>query len=181
MREVQSLEYTYVVTGPYADADPLLYLSAREPEAEITGTFNVQQKRAVLLGDGHGKVSLTTMRDVGKFVAAALLRPEAVRNKAIHVNSFTATPLEILKEFESQTGGASWGYSITSLDDLKRLEAEAYEKKNPMAGVITLRRIWTSGGTLYDQRDNHLLDMEHDVDTLKSAVAQAIEYQLKTS
>jgi hypothetical protein len=78
------------------------------------------------------------------------------RNRALKVNSFTTTPNEILAEFEKQTG-AKWEVSYTPLDELRVLEKEAYEKNEPYAGGITLRRIWTEGGTLYETRDNDLI------------------------
>lgn len=195
------LEYTYIVTGPYADADRSLYLSAQAPEKEIWGTFDVHRKRAVLLGDGNGKISLTTMRDVGKFVVAALLQQQkqqqqqqqqqhgnggngdgngVTKNRALRVNSFTTTPHELLSEFERQTGGGEkWQVGYTSVEELERLERE-----NP---VVTLRRIWTSGKTLYAKRDNdELLNgaKEEDdgffcLDNVESAVAQAIDVQRK--
>jgi len=114
---------------------------------------------------------------VGKLVVAALLHPDVARNKALHVNSFTTTPKEIVAEFERQTGD-SWDVGYTSLDELKELEQKAWATDDPLAGVATLKRIWTSGGTLYDQRDNHLIDMEGSkVDSLADAVKQAIQVQ----
>ncbi|KJX93515.1 isoflavone reductase family protein [Zymoseptoria brevis] len=170
LKTIQNLEYTYVVTGPYGDSDGGLYLSAKSPEREEEGTFDVQRKRAVLLGDGKGKISLSTMRDVGKMVVAALLHPEASRNRALHVNSFTTTPNELAEEFQKQTD-EKWDVAYTSLDRLKQLEQET-------GGPLTLRRIWTEGGTLYDERDNELIGLKDgDVDTLQSAVALAISVQ----
>lgn len=181
LEDVKNLEYTYVVTGPYGDADRGLFLSAVPAEQEAMGTFDVGRKRAVLLGDGTGKVSLTTMRDVGKFVAAALLHPDAARNKALRVNSFTATPKQIAAEFEKQTG-ESWELGFTSLEELKRIEKQAWASNDPRAGPMTLRRIWTEGGTLYDERDNGLIEMEGGkVDSLASAVKLAIGVQGKTA
>lgn len=178
-KEVKKLEYTYVVTGPYGDADTHLYLAAIPESEEEGGTFDVARKRAILLGDGNGKISLTTMRDVGKLVAAALLHPEHIKNKAIHVNSFTTTPKELVAEFERQTGGDPWRVDITDLETLKKLEKEAYAAGAARAGSYTLRRIWTSGGTLYEKRDNDLIGMEDGLDSLQTTVAQAIEVQKK--
>lgn len=156
----------------------MLYLAAKKEENEEEGTFDVQRKRAVLLGDGDGKVSLTPMRDVGKLVVATLKHPESCRNKAIRVNSFTTTPRELLAEFEKQTG-QQWSVSYTSLERLKQLEEEAWKQGLPRAGTITLRRIWTSGKTLYEKRDNDLIDLEDGLDDVESAVRQAIEVQTK--
>ncbi|CZT23655.1 related to phenylcoumaran benzylic ether reductase [Ramularia collo-cygni] len=176
-KEVTNLDYTYVVTGPYGDADGGLYLGARKPEEEAVGCFDVKRKRAVVIGDGNGKISLSTMRDVGKFVVGALLHPEESRNKALHVNSFTTTENELVTEFEKQTGGQKWDVGYTSLAKLRELEEEAYKNGNPKAGGITLRRIWASGGTLYDQRDNHLIGLEEGIDDLQSAVQLSISVQ----
>lgn len=176
LKGVHNLEYSLVVTGPYGNAESGLYLSAREPGKDAAGSFDVKNKRAVLIGDGNGPISLTTMRDVGKLVVAAILHPEASKNKALKVNSFTATPNEIVAEFEKQTGD-KWDVSYTSLDKLKQLEKEAYDEKNPQAGGFTLRRIWAEGSTLYDHRDNGAIDMEGKMDSLKTTVEQAIAVQ----
>jgi hypothetical protein len=52
------LEHSYLVTGPYADG----YMSPakRDPRA---GSFDVSEKKAVLLGTGDEKISLTTMKE----------------------------------------------------------------------------------------------------------------------
>ncbi|EMC96534.1 hypothetical protein BAUCODRAFT_148130 [Baudoinia panamericana UAMH 10762] len=181
LKATKDLEYTYVVTGPYGDADRGLFLSARPPEDEAGGTFDVKRKRAVLLGDGNGRISLTTMRDVGKLVVAALLHPEEAKNRALRVNSFTTTPKDIVAEFEKQTGGQSWSVDFTPLSQLKQLEQQAWERGDAHAGTLTLRRIWSEGGTLYEKRDNALIGMEDSVDSLQDAVKRAIEVQSKAT
>ncbi|KAJ5084489.1 hypothetical protein NUU61_009068 [Penicillium alfredii] len=151
----QDLEYTYVVTGPFAE----MYLH-QTPGVEEAGGWDVKRQRAVLLGDaGTEKISLTTMKDVGTLVLCTLLTdsPET-RNRALCVNSFTTSPAEIHAEFERQTGGQPWeSVSRTPLAWLRELEAAAWEAGNPAATVLTLRRIWTEGGTLYAQRDNGVI------------------------
>lgn len=122
----------------------------------------------------------TDNNSVGKLVALAALHAEASRNKALRVNSFTATDLEILKEFEKQTG-TKWKVSYTPLDQLKKLEQEAWSAGAPYATGATLRRIWAEGGTLYEKRDNRLIGAEDAVDTLEDAVADAIKQQTKSS
>ena len=51
------LEYTYLVTGPYSD----LYFGPPMAAAPRAGGFDVQGKKATLLGDGKGRVSFTSM------------------------------------------------------------------------------------------------------------------------
>jgi hypothetical protein len=162
---VKRLQYTYLVTGPYADG----YIS--RSRGARGGSFDVKARKATLLGTGDEKISLTTMQEyyflkavgdmltahsVGRLVVASLRHPVESRNRALKVNSFTTTPKEILAEFEKQTG-AKWEASYTPLDELRALEKEAYEKGEPYAGGLTLRRIWTEGGTLYEKRDNDLI------------------------
>jgi hypothetical protein len=55
LKEISGLDFTYVVTGPFAYG----YLSAGKSTPAI-GSFDVQGKSAVVLGDGKGKISLTT-------------------------------------------------------------------------------------------------------------------------
>ena len=174
----RSLEYTFVVTGPYGDADRGLYLSAAPEETEVSGSFDVKRKRAVLLGDPDGEINLTTMRDVGKLVVATLCHPMEAKNRALLCNSFTTTPRAILKEFEKQTGGDAWEVGLTDLETLKGLEKEAWARKDARAVPLSLRRIWSDGGTLYGQkRHNAVIGMDDGVDSLQSAVGQAIKVQ----
>lgn len=167
--KVDNLKITYLVTGPYSD----LYFGV-SPDERV-GSFNVQTKRATLLGTGQEKVSFTTMRDVGRLVVAALRRPTAEAERILKVKSFTTTPADVLQEFERQMG-AKWDVAYTSLEELKRLEEEAWEQDSGLKTVYTLRRIWTEGGTLYESNDNDKIDMrEGDMETVESQVRKAIE------
>ncbi|KAK0103128.1 hypothetical protein ONS95_000696 [Cadophora gregata] len=173
LKETSGLDYTYVVTGPYADVGGYLGAATNHPEI---GSYNVKEKKAVLIGDGKGPISLTTPNDVGKFVVKALLHPEASRNRALKVNSFTTTPADIVAEFERQTGD-NWSVSYTSHEKLRELEKEAHASKNPSATVYTLKRIWAEGGTLYEKRDNALIDAD-DTETFEEAIKATIASQL---
>lgn len=168
---VKTLAHTYLVTGPYAD----LYAGSMESE-KAAGSFDAKTREAVLLGDGEGPISLTTMADVGRLLVAALKNPEYCDNKAIKVNSFTTTPAAILAELERQTE-TRWKVSYTPLDELRAREKEAYESGNPLAGLYTLRRIWTEGRTLYDARDNEAIGVTK-TDTLEMVVQDTIRGQV---
>ncbi|PWY90224.1 NAD(P)-binding protein [Aspergillus heteromorphus CBS 117.55] len=175
LKEVRpSLEYAYVVTGPYADFPFYLGRSTRCPQA---GTFDALAKQAVLLGDGTGRVSLSACDDVGQFVVHALTHWDGARNRALKLNSFTTTPADILAEFEAQTG-AQWTVEYTSLDQLRSLEREAWAKEAPEATGCTLRRIWTEGGTLYDRRDNEDIGVT-ETKTLGELVTGSIRSQVE--
>ncbi|KAK3110426.1 hypothetical protein LTR53_015298 [Teratosphaeriaceae sp. CCFEE 6253] len=168
---VKRVEHTYVVTGPYAE----MALSSGMPGWPGAGRYDVKAREATLIGSGDYPVSYTSMPDLGTLVVKALLHPEDTRNRALRVNSFTATHNEVLAEFEKQLG-EKFSVSYTSLDELKRLEREAWEKGDPLATPITLRRIWSGGGTLYERRDNGLIDGE-DTETLATVVERIIRSQ----
>jgi hypothetical protein len=112
---------------------------------------------------------------VGKFVVAALKNTAASRNATLIVHSFTATPHEILAEYEQQTG-CEWEKSYTTLERLKEIEKEEYQVYSALATVVTLRRIWTEGGTLYKYYDETILG-QIDSETLQSQVAANIRKQ----
>jgi hypothetical protein len=102
-----------------------------------------------------------------------LQHPDASRNKALIVNSFTTTPEEILAEFENRTG-TKWEVEYTSLKKLKEMEEQAWQDQDPMAAVLTLRRIWTEGGTLYEKRDNSLIG-DPPTETVADQVRHAVQ------
>lgn len=61
-----SLDYSYIVTGPFVDVPG--YLSSADGRYPLeAGTFDVKKKQAVLLGDGNGKIGLTTNKEYAPF------------------------------------------------------------------------------------------------------------------
>lgn len=90
------------------------------------------------------------------------------------MQSFVVTPGEVLAEYEKQTG-SKWDVTKTPLDEVKALEAKLWEEGNPRATLVTLRRIWAEGGTLYAQNDNGGIGMKpEDLDSLEVAVGKAL-------
>lgn len=168
---LRKLEHTYLVTGPYSD----LYFGAMK-EAPMAGCFDVEEGRANLLGDGEGAVSFTAMNDVGKFVVAALINHTVSRNQTLIVHSFTATPNEIVAAHEAQLK-QKWTRSYTDVKQLKKMEKEAYQIYSPLATILTLRRIWTEGGTLHKFYDDSLLGFV-ETETLEDQVRLNIAKQM---
>ena len=118
------------------------------------------------------------MCSVGKLVVACLQRPSESEDKILIVNSFTATPNEILAEFEKQTT-SKWAVSYQPLEELEKAETQAWESGDPWATGFTLRRIWTDGGTLYNKpRDNGLVG-DPVMETLADQVKQNIQKQTR--
>jgi len=120
-----------------------------------------------------GWFGIADITSVGTLVLNTLLHATVeTRNSALCVNSFTTTPDKIQAEFERQLGG-QWDVSRTSLARLRELEAAAWEAGKPAATVLTLRRIWTEGGTLYAKRANGVIG-EPEVMGLEEVVANEI-------
>jgi hypothetical protein len=115
---------------------------------------------------------------VGILVLDTLRHFPTTQNKAIKVNSFTTTPAQIQAEFERQvSGGSAWSdVKRVSLDRVRELETQAWEAGQPWATVVTLRRIWAEGGTLYEQRDNGLVG-EPKTASLQEVVANEVKRQ----
>lgn len=67
----------------------------------------------------------------------------------------------------------SWEVSYTSLERLRQLEGEAWAAGNPAATVVTLRRIWAEGGTLYEQRANGLIG-EPKTTSLEEVISRVV-------
>lgn len=128
----------------------------------------------------EGRSLIILPPSVGKFVTAALLHPEASRNRALLVNSFTTTPIKILAEFQRQTAGAEkeeWTVTYTSLDRLRQIEKDAWAQKHKLAPITTLRRIWAEGGATAEITDNLNIGVT-ETESLADAVRLAIETQL---
>ncbi|KAI8948840.1 hypothetical protein F4801DRAFT_435991 [Xylaria longipes] len=166
---IKRVQCTYLVTGPYID----MYFTLI-PGVEALGGYDVHSKRAVVIGSGNDAVGFTSMPDVGKLLVAALHHPTEAKGQALKVQSFAATPLEILREFEKQTG-AEWTTEHTSNQGLRELEARLWAENKPLATAATLRRIWAEGGTLYEKTDNEKLGLApRDMESLSEVVGRAI-------
>jgi hypothetical protein len=100
---------------------------------------------------------MLTSYSVGMLVVKTLLHPQQSKNKALKVNSFTTTHKEILEAFEKHCGGKKWTVKYTSNHKLRDLERNAWLGKHPMTPIFTLRRIWSEGGTLYENETTNLL------------------------
>lgn len=111
---------------------------------------------------------------VGKGVVAALRHPDAALDRALKIQSFVATPNEILAAFEKHTG-AKWAVEYSSLDKLRELEERLWAEGDPGATLATLRRIWGEGATLYEVTDNGSIGLEDGVvESLDDAVRRAV-------
>ena len=80
-----------------------------------------------------------------------------------------------MKELEKQTGGESWTVENYNLDALRKAEKKGWEEGNSNATLYTLRRIWSEGGTLYEETDNERIGLkDEDLETLDDAVRRRL-------
>lgn len=108
---------------------------------------------------------------------AALRHPETAAGKALKVNSFEVTPKQVLAEYEKQTG-AKWKVNYIPLSELIQEEKRLWEEGNPKATVITLRRIWSEGGTLYEKTDNEAIGVKReDLESLEVILGRLLQGQ----
>lgn len=108
-------------------------------------------------------------------MVAALRHPDVSFNKALKVASFVVTPKEALAELEKQLG-KKFSVKFIPLANLEKSEAEMWKTGNPAAALATLRRIWATGGTLYEKWDNELIGLnETNMDSLEVAVKAALK------
>ena len=66
--------------------------------------FDLDAHKAQILDAGDIKASASTLRRVAESVVAVLQRPDQTRNRAVYVQSFCPTQLEILASLERATG-----------------------------------------------------------------------------
>lgn len=84
--------------------------------------FNIDTEKAQILDAGNIKASASTLRRVGESVVRVLQRHEATRNRAVYVQSFCPTQLEILASLERATGNK---WHTQHLDSNAFLERES--------------------------------------------------------
>ncbi|RFU81266.1 isoflavone reductase family [Trichoderma arundinaceum] len=166
----KQLNVTYIVVGPYFD----MWVDQGKWNDGLGG-FDVIKKDAILTGDGETKIGFTTLRDAGTAVVAALRHPEASLNKVVRVASFVATSNQVLSEYEKQLG-AKLRVKYVSLVDHGVVERKMWEEGNPWGTVATLRRIWATGGAMYDDGlANGSIGLGDDnLDSLEAAVRKHI-------
>jgi hypothetical protein len=112
---------------------------------------------------------------VGKFVVAALAHPEASQDKILKVQSFVVSAKDFLDEFERQTG-QKFKVKYVSKEELDEAEKASWAAGDANAATFTLRRIWSSGKTLYDRTDNEALGVkQEDLETISTIVKRNLD------
>ncbi|TWU72675.1 hypothetical protein ED733_003081 [Metarhizium rileyi] len=113
--------------------------------------FNMDTEEAQILDAGDIKASASTLGRVGESVVRVLQRHEASRNRAVYVQSFCPTQLEILASLERATGSKWHTQHLDSNAFLeresKRLEDGDNEALEEIVFVLgTVDADWTRKG-----------------------------------
>ncbi|KAK2594477.1 hypothetical protein QQS21_007824 [Conoideocrella luteorostrata] len=66
--------------------------------------FNIDEEKAQILDAGDVKASASTLTRVAEGVVRVLQRPDVTKNRAVYIQSFCPTQLEILASLERATG-----------------------------------------------------------------------------
>ena len=169
--EGKPFTWTSIVNGHFFDyglEDKLLH-------------FNLDTHVAHLLDGGNIRASTTTLPRVAETVVRILQRPNDTRNRALYVQSFCPTQLEILSALERATG-VKWRTehldSKQYLDQNSKLLVTDYDKAS--FGIVFVL------GTIYADWRQHkgfamkVLELEDEnLDTVVTAVVAKHKTQVK--
>lgn len=139
------------------------------------------QKHTSIIWDGGDKrFSVINEKALGQAVVAVLERPQATKNKYLHVASLETSQNEILSALEKETG-TKWSVAHVKTEEVVS-EAKAQLAAGDFNGAFTLVRSMMVGDIpglranyIKDTRlDNDLLGLEFETveDTIKRAASQ---------
>jgi len=140
------ITYTLIATGAFADWGL---------KVGFVG-FDLKAHQATFYDHGRNPTVFTTVSDIGKFTAAALIHHELSSNRALRFGSYIASQLEILQTLE-KVGGHKWTIKADlSIDELKKIAQEAHAKGDILTFVYeSLHSVIFSGEAIYSF-DNYL-------------------------
>lgn len=78
--------------------------------------FDLEKRKAEILGDGTRKSSNSTMAQVVRAVVEVLLKPEETKNRVLLMQSFCVSQLDILRSLEKATG-VKWETEYVGIDE----------------------------------------------------------------
>ncbi|KAK4071980.1 hypothetical protein Trihar35433_4044 [Trichoderma harzianum] len=169
LENTKQLNVTYLIVGPYFD----MWVDQRK-WSDGLGGVDVVGREAILTGDGNTKIGFTTLKDAGTAVVAALRHPEESHNAVLRVASFVKTSNEVFSEYEKQLG-VKFSAKYISLADHEAEEGSMWEKGSPWAVVAALRRIWATGGAMYDHFSNEDIGLGNGgMESLEEAVRKHV-------
>ncbi|PSR90881.1 hypothetical protein BD289DRAFT_365416 [Coniella lustricola] len=76
--------------------------------------FDLEGKKADIIGDGETKSSQATLSQIGLATVRVLQKPEETKNRVLFIQSFCVSQNDVLRSLEKATGGGKW--QITRYD-----------------------------------------------------------------
>ena len=140
---------------------------------------DIGAERAQILDAGNIKASASTLRRVGESVVRVLQRPDGTKNRAVYVQSFCPTQLELVAALERATGTKWHTQHLDSNAFLnvesKKLEAGDHDATEEIVFVLgTVDADWT-------RKEGFAMDLlglqDEDLDKVVSEVVAAHKSQ----
>ena len=120
---------------------------------------------------------MTKIASIGLAVKNAMLLPEKTANKDMYIDSFTASPKQILASLEKATG-QKWDVEHLDAEKQKKTGLEKLSKGDMSGGPLMIQYMMTVAGhggdyALYRETSNELLSLPKQ--TLDEAVAEVVK------
>jgi hypothetical protein len=120
---------------------PLIYVAALSDEetralnAGFLG-FDLKSRTATIYNGGDGPINGTNLSTVATATVWILRNPEKSANRTLFINSYKASPNEVLAALETATG-EKWKTIAASSDDLRK-EGQEKLSQGDFSGIFTL-------------------------------------------
>ena len=139
--------------------------------------FDLKEHKATFLGDGNTRYSMTKIASIGLAVKNAMLVPEKTANKDIYIDSFTASPKQIVASLEKATG-QNWDVKYVDAEEQKKIGLKKLSTGDLSGGPLMIQYMMTVAGhggdyALYQETSNELLSLPKQ--TLDEAVAEVVK------
>jgi uncharacterized protein YbjT (DUF2867 family) len=131
--------------------------------------INLKDKKISLLGDGTNVIPWTTLRNVGKATAAALLVPEETKNRVVYIHDILKSQKEVAEFAKVALGPEGW--EETTVDITKQFkDAMADFKSGKLSPMVFGTMIQYASSTpalarKWPRDDNSLVDLNGMSDT----------------
>ncbi len=148
------MTYTLICTGPFLDWGIM-----------VGFIMNLKEKSISLLDGGDRTFSTTSLRTIGKTVAAVLKQLEPTKNRAVYVQDTSTTLKKLAAMGKKATGPDGWKESVVSIDELLEKAWAELKKDQPDPNNFVYSflkaSVWGEGyGCHFEKPDNEVLGIK---------------------
>ncbi|KAI0235863.1 hypothetical protein L0F63_005238 [Massospora cicadina] len=137
--EASGLEYTYYINGFFIENLLVPYMG-----------FDIPNHKVSIIGDGKTKISVTSLKDMAKFVVGTINLPIS-RNTKLFITGDETTLLNIAND-ASVTKSTKFDVQHTSVDDAKAILAD--ENADALTKVLTGLRLEIENGGIFNVKND---------------------------